>query len=191
VPRGEGFSTVQFYWDMAPGLSVNGYRSCGVTVLYAAQHVSSGLMEIGGRSLVGPVYQSNELKTSMSVNTVMANSNLASERQKLDATAAITGHENRNSCRNVVYSNYRPHAAHHPAYVQEHVWPRVTGTECPFMAAVPVSAMNISSHVDLFTNLLVQGLSSELIWVLFCFVTVHSFKNHLLAGQEEKRQQTG
>jgi len=140
-----------------------------VTVLSAARHVSSGLMQVEGRSVVGTVYRSDEQKTSMSVNTVMANSNLASEQQKLDAAAAFTGHENRNSSRNVVYSNYRPHAAHHPAYVQEHVWPRVTGTESLCKAALPIRAMNISSYkidtLPLYTNLLLQGLSSDLMWV--------------------------
>jgi hypothetical protein len=92
----------------------------------------------------------------MSVNTVKANSILASEQQ-----AAVTGNENKNSSRNVVYSNYRLHAAQHPAYVQDHVWPRVTGTECLWAAISTRHCLFVLLHLHntldtlpLYTNLL-------------------------------------
>ena len=90
----------------------------------------------------------------MSVNTVMANSILASEQQKLDARAAVTGQESKNSSRNVVYSNYRLHAAQHPGYVQEHVWPLVTGTKCPLTASSTQHCLFLLLTFPLYTNLL-------------------------------------
>jgi hypothetical protein len=92
----------------------------------------------------------------MSVNTVKANSVLASEQQKLDDGAAVTSHENKNSSRNVVYKNYRLHAAQHPAYVQEHVWPRVTGTECLWTQHCLFVLLHLHNKLDtlpLYTNL--------------------------------------
>lgn len=111
------FSTVQFYWDVTPGLSVCGYRCFGGALLSPVLQLSSGLIKLEGRSVVGTVCQLNEQQTGMFVNTVVANSNLAPEQQNLDAGGAVTRHEYRNSSRNVVYSNYRPHAAQNPAYV--------------------------------------------------------------------------
>jgi len=118
------FSTVQLYWDMTPGLSVNGHRCFGGTLLppvdrlqleAAICHHCLSVRWTARLDVCGHCH--GELKSRIWTT-------------KTRHWGSGHRHENKSCSRNVLYSNYRPHATQNPG----HVWPRVTGTECPCRA---------------------------------------------------------